>query len=384
MNALKTNINTLDDIKKKAIYKRYFSFFNYTVAIATDSKKIIRVFEVMYSKFLKDDQPENSLDCYIITGSTHNKSSYVILTDKIYPIADSDSIVFFAEALIFKALFNRVDDCFILHAGVISRDGKGFIIMGPSSFGKTTLVLELISRGYKFLSDECCSIRLNDHFIEPYPRSLGIKQDNPFYGAVDLKKKIHHDRENKAMVECENIYPDCTGEPCKAYCLIVLKSSLQNSSLKEEEKIFELTLLHDDRKAVDTLCSNESIKLLYKSIEANFVLYRFSFAPISSATKTIQDWCVGHEDNILFQVVLSNDRPDFNAKPTIKVMSKFDASLEVFKNLVNRSPESRFYTKFKKQNSLILYKIGEIIGNLDCYEMQPGVLKETANIIDSL
>ena len=79
--------------------------------------------------------------------------------------------------------------------------------------------------------------------------------------------------------------------------------------------------------------------------------------------------------------MLSNDRPDFNAKPTIKVMSKFDASLEVFKNLANRSPESRLYTKFKKQNSLILYKIGEIIGNLYCYEMQPGALKETAKII---
>jgi len=384
LNALKANINTLNNIKKKAIYKRDFSFFNYNVAIATDSRKTIHDFEKMYSKFLKHDQSRNGLDCYIITGSTHNKSSYVILTDKIYPIADSDSIVFFAEALIFKALFNRVADCFILHAGVISRDGKGFIIMGPSSFGKTTLVLELISRGYKFLSDEYCSIRLNDHFIEPYPRSLGIKHDNPFYCAVDLKKKIHHARENKAMVECENIYPDCTGAPCKASCLIVLKNSLQNSSLKEEEKVFEVTLLHDDRKAADTLCSNESIKLLYKSIKANFVLYRFSFVPNSSATTTIQDFCVGHEDNILSQVVFSNDRPDFNSKPTIKVMSKFDASLEVFKNLVNRSTESRLYKKFKKQNSLILYKIGEIIKSLDCYEMQPGILKETANIIDSL
>ena len=384
MNALKANINTLNNIKKKAIYERHFSFFNCNVAIATDSRTIINDFEKMYSKFLTHEKSKNSLGCYIIMGSTHDKSSCVIFNNRIYPISNSDSIVFFAEVLIFKALFNRVDDCFILHAGVISRNGKGFIIMGPSSFGKTTLTLELVSRGYKFLSDEYCSIRLNDHFIEPYPRSLGIKKDNPLYSTVDLKRNVYHVREGKVMVECENIYPDCTGEPCKAYCLIVLKSSLQDSSLKEEERIFELALLHDDTKAIDTLCSNESIKLLYKSMEANFVLYRFSFAPTSSATKTIQDWCVGHADNILFQVVLSNDRPDFNAKPTIKVMSKFDASLEVFKNLVNRSPESRLYTKFKKQNSLILYKIGEIIGNLDCYEMQPGALKETANIIDSL
>ena len=94
------NINTLDDIKKKALYKRHFSFFNYTVAIATDSKKIIRVFEEMYSKFLKHDNSETGLDCYITKGPTHKKNSSVILNDELFPIADSDSLVFYSELLI--------------------------------------------------------------------------------------------------------------------------------------------------------------------------------------------------------------------------------------------------------------------------------------------
>ncbi len=383
MNALKTNINTLDDIKKKAIYKRYFSFFNYNVAIATDSRKIIRVFEVMYSKFLKDDQPENSLDCYIIKGQTHKNNSCVIINNELYPIADPDSLVFYSELLIFRVLYNYIDDYLILHAGVISRDGKGFIIMGPSSFGKTTLVMELVSRGYKFLSDEYCSIRVNDYYVEPFPRTLGIKESSPFYNTLDRKKYFYHNNEKKISVGCDNIYPDCIGEPCKPYYLIVLKSSLNNRQLKDK-KVFALSLLHDDRELIDKICTNKSIKLLDKSLDDNFIFYRFSLAPNCNSTKTIQDLCVGHEDNILSQSVLLDDRPDFNSKPTIKAMSKFDASLEVSKNLLNRSQEGNLFKRFKKQNSLMLYIIVGFANNLDCYEMEPGVLKETADIIDSL
>ena len=383
MNALKTNINTLDDIKKKAIYKRYFSFFNYTVAIATDSKKIIRVFEVMYSKFLKDDQPENSLDCYIIKGQTHRNNSCVILNNELYPIADPDSLVFYSELLIFRVLYNYIDDYFILHAGVVSRDGKGFIIMGPSSFGKTTLVMELVSRGYKFLSDEYCSIRVNDYHVEPFPRTLGIKESSPFYNTLDRKKYFYHNNEKKISVGCDTMYPDCIGEPCKPYYLIVLKSSLNNRPLKDK-KIFALSLLHDDRELIDKICTNKSIKLLDKSLDDNFIFYRFSLSPNCNSTKIIQDFCAGHDDNILSQSVLLDDRPDFNSKPTIKAMSKFDASLEFSKNLLNRSQEGKLFKRLKKQNSLMLYTIAGFINNLDCYEMEPGVLKETADIIDSL
>jgi hypothetical protein len=255
--------------------------------------------------------------------------------------------------------------------------------MGPSSFGKTTLVLELVSRGYKFLSDEYCSIRVNDYHVEPFPRTLGIKESSPFYNTLDRKKFFHHTNEKKISVGCDNIYPDCIGEACKPYYLIVLKSSLNNRPLKDK-KIFALSLLHDDRELIDKICTNKSIKLLDKSLDDNFIFYRFSLDPNCNSTKTIQGLCVGHEDNILSQSVLLDDRPDFNANPTIKALSKFDASLEVSKNLLNRSQDGNLFKRFKKQNSLMLYTIVGFINNLDCYEMEPGVLKKTADIIDSL
>ena len=335
----------------------------------------MRVFEEMYSKFLKHDNSENGLDCYIIKGQTHKNNSSVILNNELYPIADSDSLSFYSDVLIFRALYKYIDDYFILHAGVISRDGKEFIITGPSSFRKTTLVMELVSRGYKFLSDEYCSIRLNDYIVEPFPRSVGVKKGSPFYSALDRKHCFYHKNDKKLSVGCDNIYPDCIGQPCKPYCLIILKSSLNNRSLKNKQ-IFILALVKDDRELIDKICDDKSIKLLDKSLDDNFIFYRFSLAPDSSAAKTIQDLSVGHEDNILSQSVILGDRPDFNSSPNIKAMSKFDASLEVLKNLLNRSQEGKLYKKFKKQNSLMLHSMIGFINNLDCYELEPGTLKK--------
>ena len=50
-------------------------------------------------------------------------------------------------------------------------------------------------------------------------------------------------------------------------------------------------------------------------------------------------------------------------------MSKFDASLDVLKNLLNRSQEGNLYKRFKKQNSLMLHTMVGFINNLDSYEL---------------
>ena len=381
MDAFK--LSTLDAIKKKAIHKQTFSFFNYTVAIATDSKTMLSVFEEMYAQFVTPDNGRAGLDCCIIQGTPNKNNSSVTINNELFSITDTNSLFFYAELLIFRALYKYIDEYFILHAGVISRDGKGFIVTGPSSFGKTTLVMELVSRGYKFLSDEYCSIRLKDFFVEPFPRSLGVKKGSPFYSALDRTKCFYHKNEKKLSIGCDKIYPDCIGQSCKPACLIILTNSLNNREAADKQ-IFALSLLKDDRNLIDKICKNKSIQLLDKSLDDNFFFYRFSLAPESSVAKTIQDLCIGHEDNILSQSVIVDDRPDFNSTPTVKAMSKFTASLEVLKNLLNRSPEGNLYKRFKKQNAFMLNTMVGFINNLDCYELQPGTLKETADVIDRL
>ncbi len=68
---------------------------------------------------------------------------------------------------------------YVIHAGAtVFRDGA-LIVAGRSGQGKTTLVLGLLRRGLRLLSDEFAVIEQTRQQILPYPRSLHIRPGTP-------------------------------------------------------------------------------------------------------------------------------------------------------------------------------------------------------------
>ena len=55
-------------------------------------------------------------------------------------------------------LIGRVRSHLLVHAGGVARRGQGFILAADAANGKTTLVLELLRRGFSFLSDEMAAL----------------------------------------------------------------------------------------------------------------------------------------------------------------------------------------------------------------------------------
>ena len=55
------------------------------------------------------------------------------------------------------------------YAGVVSYQGKGLLLVADAEHGKTTLTLELVKRGFAFLSDEVAALGRIDHRVHPFP-----------------------------------------------------------------------------------------------------------------------------------------------------------------------------------------------------------------------
>ncbi|HZG67104.1 MAG TPA: hypothetical protein VEZ12_10195, partial [Herpetosiphonaceae bacterium] len=62
-----------------------------------------------------------------------------------------------------------------IHAGAVSYQGGALIVAGQSGQGKTTLVLGLLRRGLRLLSDEFAVVEPATQRILPYHRSLHIR-----------------------------------------------------------------------------------------------------------------------------------------------------------------------------------------------------------------
>lgn len=63
-----------------------------------------------------------------------------------------------------------------LHAATMVYRGKGVIFAGPSGCGKSTLAAALLSRGWRYLSDEFALINPNTLRLHPFPKALCIKR----------------------------------------------------------------------------------------------------------------------------------------------------------------------------------------------------------------
>ena len=63
-----------------------------------------------------------------------------------------------------------------LHAATMVYRGQGIIFAGTSGCGKSTLAAALLSRGWRYLSDEFALINPNTLFLHPFPKALCIKR----------------------------------------------------------------------------------------------------------------------------------------------------------------------------------------------------------------
>src|SRR5579863_5939217 len=64
---------------------------------------------------------------------------------------------------------------FVIHAGVVSWEGQGIVIPGPSFAGKTMLVREFVRHGALYYSDEFAVLDMKGR-VHPFPRALNVRQ----------------------------------------------------------------------------------------------------------------------------------------------------------------------------------------------------------------
>lgn len=63
-----------------------------------------------------------------------------------------------------------------VHAALVSKDGRGVVIVGPSYAGKSTLATALWCRGWSFLSDDIAFLKSATLRASPAPRRVQLRE----------------------------------------------------------------------------------------------------------------------------------------------------------------------------------------------------------------
>ena len=375
----------LEDIKNVACYSRQFQFLSAGLTLYSDDPAFIEIFSSIYQNFIQPAQPKNNILCYILKNGML-KSPVAVVDGIGYQLFAKELFFSHAHMIVLQHVIDAINDHLLIHAGVVAKNGRGFIVSGPSAFGKTTLMLELVARGYKFYSDEFCALRLSDFAISAFPRSLGIRKNSPFLKNIEVNKCLllkNIGRGEKFLIDCKELFPESIGSSCNARYFILLRG-VRNKEHTIQNTIIDLALYRSNQELIVSLCKNAGIELIETCTENNYIIYRFLIALHTGLMNTFRSICDQYRDDIFYQEQVVNEIPDFTALPNIERLSKSQASLEMLKSIRNRSSKSKLLERFNGKNSQLLLTIGDFLRNIDCYEMKTGSLHAMAEMIDAL
>jgi hypothetical protein len=363
---MKTIIVSPDDlreIKLKTVVQSTYYMLNLKFAIYSDQEKILTYFDKMYARF-KVDSNESAYKFYVITKENILGQPFVLADKEVHLLCDNEFCFQYAYMVILNKLKTLFKDIFILHAGVVSYDGKGVVIVGSSNFGKTTLTLELVKKGFKFLSDEFCSIHQETQEIYSFPRSIGISKGTP-------------DRE-KQWIDIENFKKGCIENRAIGKYIFFLKG-MRSSDIQQSEKLIDVILSGEDEELISELQAIPGTKLINKHETNCYLVYRFGFYAGSSFTKYFDEICERHSQYILFSDLISTEVPYlyFNRDPFIEKIPKSTAALQLMKNLLNHS-------QYLKAPSKTLLSLGKIVKQIECYNLYVGKIDKTVDLIINL
>lgn len=103
----------------------------------------------------------------------------------------------------------------VLHAGAVSRRGRGVVLPAPPDSGKTTLTAALTQNGFRYLSDEAALIDPATALLHPFPRALSI--ETPSLDVLGIRDRIVGPGESGRLqyqVLPSLIRSGPVGEPC--------------------------------------------------------------------------------------------------------------------------------------------------------------------------
>ena len=364
-------------------------FFDVEAEILSDCADYIKLFALMYRRFLTQassarqpplrfilqTQPDNTWDKPMLN-----------LHGEAWPVDDPRFLNSFFYDCVLNAIVAHVRSHFLIHAGVVTWAGQGIILAGDASHGKTTLVLELLRRGFKFLSDEMAALGRADRLVHPFPRSLRIEPDS--LGLTGFPDAAHAAPVwiGKLLLDIEEIRPDSLGQAAPIRHIIILQDPAEANSVKRDDAEQELGVLVNriDDALLDAVCGIAGVADVRPTVERGYPAVRLRALHRMSVLSEIEQIC--HEQRILILDVSKREEkhPTFQALPRLEAIPSSQTVLELLRRFQGGHKSTLLQEEFGGSATRLFFELAETIGQANCFQLFVGRLHQMADLVCEL
>ena len=373
--------------KNSTTFQLKLRFFDMEANIKSDSGNFISLFTQMYRRFQVDTQlppAQTSAEFILLTKPDNQWGKPVIILDgEVLPLCDQRLLEGYAYESILSAIVTRVRSHLLIHAGVVSRDGQGVILVADARHGKTTLVLELIRRGFQFLSDEMAALGRADRLVHPFPRSLRIRTGTlQLAGFPDMSESAQKWL-GKLILDIGEIKPGCLGKAVPISHIIILQDQTDNNGNIPDHRERELSILLDrlDDALLSDIRQNEDVFEVQVNTESGYPLLKIHAARPMFVLSQIEALCSKRQILVLNVVKGVEAFPAFKLPAQLKSLSKNQAVVELLRRFQGGYKSELLQKEFKANSTRLFMELSSLVAQANCHQLFVGPLNEMADLV---
>jgi hypothetical protein len=359
-----------------------FRLLDVTVEIQADDGEALNLFRGMYRRFSSEGKPD--LSFRIAARNSPLGVPLFLEGNRVFQVPRPEYLPSYTFWRISQSVFRNISSFFLFHAGAVCRGGRCLLIAGPPSCGKTTLVLRLVERGFRFLSDEMAPVHRDSHSVEPFPRGIGLREEarrsTGHHGILAGDTRVGA----KWIVDIENMFPGTLGTASQPTHLVILEDRSARERDRKDGYQIDLGLLYGDPvfvKELERVSGAASVKRVKGS---EFPLYRISFKGKGGGTPELMELTEKFEDAILYMERTKGPLPHFDEPPSLEPMPPAEAAMTLFRDLRNGDPRGALAREYQGRLSLLFFDVARVVGSMRCYRMWVGRLDEMVEAIEEM
>ena len=286
-----------------------------------------------------------------------------------------------------NAVFDRVAAYAVAHAGVLL-DGRGeaLLIAGPSGFGKTSLTLELLCNGLKFLSDDYAPIDLSTAKVRPYPRTVGLLPNGsartPQRFAAAAANPEHPRLMGKALVDVGEVLGDSAIATTAAPLghVVVLDAGDGERSCRS---VVQMGIW--PRGVTEAAAAFEALPgahVLGRSDRADITVWRVELDHENLPTDRFSDLL--ERDFVAFSETRPRAAPDFSSEPRLIPVTRREVALLLCREMQNRRPRGRLMQHYKGDTTRLFLDVAASLASAHCFRLRVGNFESMAKLLNDL
>ncbi len=369
-------------------HEAWYSYINNIIHVAGNSTRPIASFDSMHGCFRTAGPPESKADITILFRQEGRPGSSVtfLVNDRAYRIR-SEELIAAVHSTMMYLVMKHVRSHYLIHAGCLSREGRGLVLAGRSGMGKSTLTAHLAARGMGFLSDELAALNRRTGLLDAAPMLIGIRP-GPARNLVDEGRSLDYsfrgDRKKLVGIEDLSGRPAAGSVPPGPIVFLTADRGRSVSTAKKFDGPVKVITTGTGEDFEGALLAPAGVSLKERGESESCPFFVLEVSDPGSFLPHLTSVLKDHGIELVDMLYEDLGDPDFTGMPELTPLPPAVGVLELLKKIPSFNMRELARADFEGKSSLLIAELSSLLRDASFYKLSPGKIEAQVACLEQL